>query len=98
MRKGILTDRFFYYLMDFDNLVDTVDDWNKINYYKECIGELENRINKKFKEFKERSTEEETENVTLSKEMELILGLWSNHEQPLRSYYEKRNYRHKIQA
>lgn len=98
MRKGTLTDKFFYYLVDFDNLVDTVDDWNKINYYKECINELESRINKKFEDFKDRRTEEEKENVTLPKEMELILGLWSNHEQALRSYYEKRNYRHKIQA
>lgn len=79
-KKGVLTDRFFYYIAEGDSLENTVDDWNKIKYYKECINELEERMNEKFEEFKNRrKKEEKLEKVTLTKEMEIVIAWWNEY-------------------
>lgn len=81
---------FLKYLIDYDDVEDTVDDWNEIKYYKELefmddddkqtLEELEERINDKFKEF-EGQQKVEDERVTLADEMERVINWWNEYEQ-----------------
>lgn len=81
---------FLKYLIDYDDVEDTVIDWNEIKYYKELeflddydkqtLEELEERMNDKFEEF-EGQRKVEDERVTLADEMERVINWWNEYEQ-----------------
>lgn len=77
---------FLSYLLDWDDVEETIDIWNEIKYYKELeelaeedkeeLEELEENINDKFAEFQGHRKVGEKE-VILAEEMENVIKWWN---------------------
>lgn len=85
-------DTFLSYLINCDDVEDTVIDWNEIIYYKKfdvlddddkaTLEELEDNMNEKFTDFQENLPLGKDE-VLLADEMERVLKWWAEYEQML---------------
>ncbi len=82
--------KFLRFLIDCDDVEDTIDDWNEIKYYKDLeeLGEddkedlayYEESINDKFEEYR-RYKKVDEEKLTLEAEMEKVINWWNEYEQ-----------------
>lgn len=82
--------KFLRFLIDCDDVEDTIDDWNEIKYYKDLeeLGEddkedlayYEESINDKFEEYR-RYKKVDEEKLTLEAEMEKVVNWWNEYEQ-----------------
>ncbi len=85
-----MSESFLRFLIDCDDVEDTVDDWNEIKYYKDLeeLGEddkedlayYEESINDKFEEYR-RYKKADEEKLTLEAEMEKVVNWWNEYEQ-----------------
>jgi len=83
---------FLKYLIDLDDVEDTIDDWKEIKYYKELekldeddkedLAYYEESINDKFEEY-QGYRKDGDEEVTLEAEMEKVIKWWDQYRQML---------------
>jgi hypothetical protein len=85
-------DTFLRFLIDYDDVEDTIDDWNEIKYYKELeeldeddkedLAYYEKCINDKYEEYQgyKKSGEEK---LTLESEMEKVVNWWKQYKELL---------------
>ncbi len=81
---------FLRFLIDCDDVEDTIDGWNEIKYYKdleelrkddkEDLAYYEESINDKFEEYR-RYKKVDEEKLALEAEMEKVVNWWNEYEQ-----------------